>query len=234
LKDEKKISEASLPVWELLWAAVEVLAGEPGPVLPAGVRVELVGPAGVRAEPVVQAGLAGVRVEPAVVLEVEDVPVAVRVEVEPEVEDAPAEAVVPVEPAEPVAVRAGTEVEVEDAPGAVRPRAGSAVGRDVIVIAVEPDAPAAVRDGCPVAQASSEAGQDVLAVPLVVLVWFGAGLVVLGDFQVGRALLLAGLVGRGGFLVVRVVLQVGRGDFRVDRVLLRVARGWFPAGRDGR
>jgi hypothetical protein len=131
-----------------------------------------------------------VRVEP--VLEVEDVPVEVAVEVEDvpavaagragtaaaarvgpavgvEVEDAPAVAAGRAGTA--VAVRVGpvVGVEVEDAPGAVRLVACSAVGRDVT--AVLPDASAAVRDGCSIAWAWSEAGRDgsraALVLPLV-------------------------------------------------------------------
>jgi hypothetical protein len=162
-----------------------------------------------------------VRAAPGVVVEVEDAP-AVAAAAEPggtavvvraapgvavEVEDAPAVA---------AAGLAGTAVvvEVEDAPAAVRPVACSAVGRDVT--AVQLDASAVVRDGCPVAWACSEAGRGgsraalvlTLAEPLVGLVapvcsgvglaglvgrvWSGADLVGL----LGRAWSAAGLVGR--------------------------------------
>jgi hypothetical protein len=94
-----------------------------------------------------------------------------------EVEAAPAVAAVQNDTAEPAAVPAGIGVAVEDVPGvvvavedapeAVRPVACSVVGRDVT--AVQLDAPAAVRDGCPVAWVCSEAGRDVPAESLAVL-----------------------------------------------------------------
>jgi hypothetical protein len=136
MKDNRKLSEASLPVW----TAVEVLVA--GPVLLAGVRAEPVAAragTGVEVEDApaaaVQDGIAvgaedaPLGVQAGIVVGVEDVPVAAAVQdgIAVGVEDVPAAA----------AVRVVTAVAVEDAPGAVSPAACSA----------------AVRDGCRVGQA---------------------------------------------------------------------------------